>query len=202
MNISELFKKVSLYFFIFAIGGICVIGLFYQGYISIGSRHPLPKANIAVVNILEIDKQSLASQSLQQLIQTETDKFHDLIDAKYKDATLEHTRIRELKKEGKTSEEQLRSMKDALTRKIAEIDKDIQKQKAELDTIFKNKLNEISTHIKNIIDTIRIEDNYDVVFAATIHDQLVALSSKDHIDITDQVIEALNKKISKVSLDG
>lgn len=195
-------RKVALFLALPLSGALAFFLLIYFGFLSIGPRKPAPKANIAIVNLVEIDNRALIYQNLNKLLEEKVGKLKKEFSSQEAAVLKEQEGIRLLRKEGKTADEQLHKMKDDLNNRIQEIEKSIVAQKDELDAVFRKHSEDISERIRKIIDKIRLEEGYDLILTAGLHDKgdnfPLVLSAGPHIDITDKVIEALNKEISQV----
>lgn len=181
------------------LGGGCV----YYGLTYVKSSLDLSvrdTGEMAFVNLTKIKNEGLAFKSLNTLVAEESKKFQQEISEIESTVLKEYDAIKRLKKDPKTPQAKLRHMRDELDAKVRDIEKKILEKKEDLHGKF-SKLSELlEEKLKEIIQKIYDENNFDVIFNATILDFPIVLNSKDYLDISDDVLERLNQDLPKLSL--
>lgn len=158
--------------------------------------------DVAIVNLTKIKNDSLAFKSLNTVMSEESKKFQAQIVEIEKDIRQEYEKIKKLKKEAKISDENLRQMKEDLDRKSRDVEKRILKTKDDLDRRFSDASVVLEEKLKKIIEKIYEENGYDMVINATILDFPIVLNNREFLDITDEVIHALNIDLPKITLSS
>ncbi|MBI1301152.1 MAG: hypothetical protein GC137_05770 [Alphaproteobacteria bacterium] len=149
--------------------------------------------SIAVVDIEKILSDSKAAQSARKQIDEERKKFLGDI-KKEEDKLRNEQKSLEEKSKEISKEELLQKVQDFETRRI-EARKSIQSDKDKLDAAYTTAMNTLTKSIYDVCQKIADENEIDLVITR----QNIIVGSRS-LDITDQVMEELNKKLPNLSL--
>jgi Skp family chaperone for outer membrane proteins len=148
---------------------------------------------VGILDVEKIVKESLAMRDIQNKVSKKQDEYQKQVTKKQDELEAEQKRIESkknvlskeaLEKETKTFEKKLDDLKTFVDKKQNSL------KKASLDGMSK-----VNDKIKDIIAEISKEKNFDVITPAA-----QTLYYKNDLDITDEVLKRLNKKITKVDL--
>ena len=153
-------------------------------------------ANAAGTGILDVEKiikESSAMRDIQAKIGKKQEKYQQEVAKKQKELESEQKRI-----EGKRSV----LSKNAFEKETAAFEKRLDKLKTFVDKkqnslkkASMEAMSKVNDKIKDIINDIAEEKDLDVIIPAS-----QTLYYKDGLDVTEEVLDRLNKKISKVSV--
>lgn len=174
--------------FIFTILFIAAIAVIPQN-----SYAEITNPKIVVVNIKRILDESKAAKDLSSQIEKKKSTYQAQITAKEE----------KLKKEEESLIQQKNVLsKEALTEKqkqfIDEINgarKDIAQKKIKLDNGYKKALADIQKAVKDIVEELAVEKGFNIAVPTS---QLIYATAD--LDISDEVLARLNKKLPKVNL--
>ena len=147
--------------------------------------------SIGVLDVEKIVKESKAMRYIQSKVSKQQDLYQKQVTKKQKELEKEQKRI-----EGKKSV----LSKEALEKEIVKFEKKVDKLKTFVDRKQNNlkkssldAMSKVNDKIKDIIAEISKEKSLDLIVPAA-----QALYYKDELDISDEVLERLNKKMKKV----
>lgn len=149
--------------------------------------------DIAILDIEKIVKESKAMRDIQRKVNKKQDDYQKLVTKKQEDLEKEQTRIESkktvlsesaLQKEIKTFEEKVDELKTFVDRRQNSL------KKASIDG-----MSTVNDEIKEIISDLAEERNIDLIVPAA-----QALYYKDSLDISEEVLRRLDKKITKVKI--
>ena len=148
---------------------------------------------IAVVNIQGIMKDSKAAKSVRSQLESKQKAYQAQI------SKMEESMQKEEQELGKQrsvlSQEAFEKKVQDFRTKATKMQRDVQGKKATLDSAFEGALNDIQKVVSEIISTLAKEKGFQVAVPTS---QL--LYAEPAIDISDEVLSRLNKKLPKVSV--
>jgi Skp family chaperone for outer membrane proteins len=149
--------------------------------------------NIAIVNFQKIIRDSNAAKSVREQVESKQKAYQNELTKKGEELR---------KEEQELSKQRSVLSKDAFEKKAAEfrkktttVQKEAQGKKAALDGGIESAISEIQKATAEVIADIAKEKNITVALPST-----QVLYSDSKLDITDAVMEALNKKLAKLDV--
>jgi len=161
---------------------------------------PLPRAQIAFVNLSRVNTEAQAVRHFKELIERQYKTFHDEILDKEKSLHTQYDQIREIEKKSPEKAKGLSAKKDDLDRQVTDLDKTLRARKDSLNKSFARIQEQIEGTIRDIVTDVAKRRNLNLVFNATILDASVVLYGGSELDITDEVLRELNLKLPTVHL--
>lgn len=159
-----------------------------------------PTAQIAIVNLSRIRNEAQSFIKFKELIERQYKIFHNEISNTQNELRKKYQEIKELEKTAKKPATELQKRKDDLDHQVAELDKQVRTRKDKLSESFSIITSEIETTIRKIVNNIAHSKHLNLVFNATILDASVVLYSGEELDITDEVLQELDKQLPTVHL--
>ncbi len=158
-----------------------------------GNSFAYDPAKVAVVDMQRLIDSSSAANSIKEQAKKERDVYQA-------EVSKEEEKLR--KEEEKLNEQRSILTQDAyndkrreFNDKLAKIQRDFQERRAKQEEILKKSLDQINQVIFEIIDGLAAEKSFDIAIPTS---QILYATKK--LDITDQVLESLNKKLPKLNL--
>ncbi len=151
-----------------------------------------PQPKIAVVDIQRIMKDSLAAKDLKAQLESQRNQYQ--ADIKTKEDKLKKEEEDLAKQKNVLAKDALTAKQKAFVDDINAVRKDVQEKRVKLDNGYKNALNEIQKVVQDIINDLAKEKGFNLAIPTS---QLV-FAHKD-FDISDEVLNRLNKKLPKLS---
>ncbi|PZQ44965.1 MAG: outer membrane family protein [Micavibrio aeruginosavorus] len=148
---------------------------------------------IGIVDVEYILAQSKAAQSLQKQIQAKKEAFQKEFSAKEKE--LKTTENSLLAEQGKVTAEEFAKKRKAYEEKIIETQKLFKKRRGALDDGLANAMKELRKNIVEATTAVASEKKYDIVVTR----ESVLIAEKN-LDITPEVLKALDAKITDIKL--
>ncbi len=148
---------------------------------------------IAMVDVDKILAESKAAKSLQTQIQAKKDTFQKEFAAKEKELKTTETSL--LAEQGKIPAEDFNKKRKAYEEKIIETQKLFKKRRNSLDEGLNKAMQELRKNIVEASAGIADEKGYDIVLTR----ESVLLAEKS-LDITDDVLKALDAKLADIKL--
>ncbi len=146
-----------------------------------------------IIDVEKIIKESSAMRDIQSKIEKKQDEYQKEVAKKQSDLESEQKRI-----EGKRSV----LSKDAFEKETASFEKKlddlktfVDKRQNSLKKASMEGMSKVNDKIKDIISDLAKEKDLDVIIPAS-----QTLYYKDELDVTDEVLKKLNKKITKVDV--
>ncbi len=142
--------------------------------------------NIAFVDTERVYNASKEKQSAEAIFTKEAEEMQKQLETKYNELVNLNQKLREQaaflsQEEGEKKQQELIQKQEAFNQMRSEMLSKSERRKAEL-------MKPILEKIKSVVSNVRKEKGYDVVF-----DMAVVISGDDKLDITDVVIERVNK---------
>ncbi len=150
--------------------------------------------NIAIVDIDKAINESAVYISLQSILEKQNLKYQQEL----KDY---ETKIMALDKEisqnpNKLNQDQLKKLKTELSQFEIEAQKIIQKHRISLDNAFSKSMEQIKTSLFDITAKVAKEQNIQLILPKS-----QTLYNTNNIDITNQVLQTLNKNLKTVDIE-
>lgn len=151
-------------------------------------------ASVAVVDVQSLLSDSKAAKNIQKQIQGYREKFLEELSKR-------ETELREMdkalmKEKDKLSSEELAKRRQAFEKQFAETGAMAQKKRKELDRATFNAVGQLKESLFQVVQDIASEQGYELVISR----QNVVVGAKS-IDISDEAMARLNKKVSKIKLE-
>ena len=161
--------------------------------VSVPSVSQAASPTIAMVDVDKILSDSKAAKSLQTQIQSKKESFQKEFSAKEKELKATETSL--LAEQGKISAEEFNKKRKAYEEKIIETQKLFKKSRNSLDEGLNRSMMELRKNIVEAAAKIADDKGYDIVLTR----ESVLLAEKS-LDITDDVLKALDASVSEIKL--
>ena len=152
---------------------------------------------IAVIRMDEIQNEASALQDLKKKKESYENKLRDELEKKQKDLEKEKAEIE--KSQDVLSRDALQRRVVDYQNRVTELQRDLAERAQSIEISYQKALNEIqSKHLDPIIEGVIEKKNLSLVI-----DGRFARTGKtaENLDITKEIVSALDKKISKVKMD-
>lgn len=149
---------------------------------------------VAVLNIQEIMRESLAAKAIRQKLESKQKSFQSELSQKEQELQ-EKERTLAKQRSVLTGEEFEKRVKD-FRAQATKAQRDVQTKKAKLDKAFAEALASIQKSVTSIVADMAKEKKFSVVMPTS---QL--LYADPALDITDQVLTELNKRLPTVNVN-
>ncbi len=153
-------------------------------------------ANAGDVGIIDVDqimKESAVMRDIQSKIEKKQDEYQKQVQKKQEELESEQKRI-----EGKRSllsKEAFDKETEAFEKKLDDLKTFVDKRQNSLKKASIDAMSKVNDKVKDIIADIAKEKNLDVIVPAS-----QTLYYKDGLEVTEEVLAKLNKKITKVDV--
>ena len=149
--------------------------------------------NIAVLDIEKIAKESKAVHDIQNKVTKKQDEFQKEITKKQESLEAEQKKLEA--KKNILSKEAFEKEQKAFEKKIDDLKTFVEKKQNSLKKASADSMSQVNDRMKDIISEVAKEKELTLILPAS---QIVY--SADNSDISAEVLERLNKKITKVSV--
>jgi len=150
-------------------------------------------SEIGVLDVEKIVKESVAMKDIQKKVNKKQDEYQKEVTKKQTDLEAEQKKL-----EGKKNvlaKEAFEKELQTFEKKVEDLKEFVDKRQNSLKKASLDAMGKVNDNIKDIIADIAKEHNYDVIVASS-----QALFYKDGLDISEEVLKKLNKKIVKVDV--
>jgi outer membrane protein len=151
------------------------------------------ETKIGIVNIQKIMNDSTAAKSVRDQLQNKQKSFQAELDAKEKELLKEDQDL--VKQRANMDKAAFEAKVTAFREKAAKAQGDIRTKKAALDQVFSAALEQIQTAVIDITSEVAREKQLTLVISSA-----QVLYGDPSLDITDDVLSRLNKKLGSVPL--
>lgn len=148
---------------------------------------------IAVVNIQQIMRESTAAKSVREQLESKQKSFQSEISKKEEGLQKDEQAL--AKQRGVLAKDAFEKKVAEFRKRATEVQKEVQSKKSLLDSSFERALGEIQKSVTEVIADLSKEKGFQVAVPTS---QILYADSK--LDITPDVMSALNKKLSKVEV--
>lgn len=151
------------------------------------------ETKIGIVNIQKIMNDSTAAKSVRDQLQNKQKSFQAELNAKEKELLKEDQEL--VKQRANMDKAAFEAKVNAFREKAAKAQGDIRTKKASLDQVFSAALEQIQTTVIDITSEVAREKQLTLVISSA-----QVLYGDPSLDITDEVLSRLNKKLGSVPL--
>jgi len=148
---------------------------------------------IGIIDVEKIVKESSAMRDIQAKVSKKQDEYQKEVTKKQNELEAEQKRI-----EGKKnvlSKEAMEKEGKAFDKKVDDLKTFVDKKQNSLKKASLDSMSKVNDKIKDIIADLSKEKELDVIMPSA-----QTLYFKDDLDVTDEVLKRLNKKITKVDV--
>lgn len=175
-----MFKRISL-------GAIVAVAIMFMPYVA-------QAQSIGVVDVQKILQTTAAGKNIHDQLESKRKAYQKEISAK-------ETSLRKLEKsildeKANLSEDEFNEKRKEFEQEVLKTQKVVQNNKRSLEAGFTNGLAKLRDEVRTSIEVIAKERNFDMVIS-----QENVIIAQPSMDITDAVIKALDKRVSKVDID-
>ena len=149
---------------------------------------------IGVVDVQKILQESAAGKSIHNQLEAKRNGYQKEISGK--ENTLRGMEKSILDQKSTMNEEQFNAKRKEFEQEVLKTQKIVQNNKRSLEAGFARALTELRDEVRATIDTVAKERGFTMVLS-----QENVIIAQPSIDITDPVVSALNKRISKIDID-
>lgn len=151
--------------------------------------------NIATLNIELILAKSVAAQNAAAQIKEKLDLYQ--IEINKKSELLKREQNDLMQQSNILTQEALEAKQRDFVAKIQNLENEVKEKKQQLDSLYVKAVSQIETNIGEIIKEISKEENYNLILAS--NDIIYA---HNIADLTEKVLNILNKKLTKVEISA
>lgn len=148
---------------------------------------------IAIVNIQKIMRDSKAATSVRDQLKNKQSSFQTELDNKEKELQKEDQEL--VKQRANLAQDAFNQKVNSFRQKANQARQEIQNKRAQLDKGFSSALTQIQNTTIGIITEIAKEKNIDLVLTGS-----TVLYANQEMDITEEVLSRLNKKVPSISV--
>lgn len=160
----------------------------------------IPSAQIAFVNLSRIRNEATSLIKLRELVEESYKKFKDEIHSQELAIREEHKILESQKGRSAKDKAELQKRRQSHDKKIKEMSSIIQEKKNKLNETFSKITESIEIEIQEIVNLLAKEHHLNLVFNSSTMDTSVILYGGEDLDITDEVLAQLNKRMPTVHL--
>ena len=179
---------------VYLLGLLMVLSLMLSETAQAGDgdvKTPLPKPIVAIVDVQRILQESLAAKSVQKQLETQRSKFQTQIES-------EENGLRQAEQELSKAHDQLPAdvytdREQQLRQRFLAVERHVQSRRKVLDQAFTDSMNTVRSSLLEIVDTVGHEHGANLVIVK----QQALWADKD-LDVTDEILNRLNKKLPQV----
>jgi outer membrane protein len=150
--------------------------------------------SVGVVDVQAVMQKSAAGKHIQKQLDKKRKEYQKQISAKEDSLRAAEKKI--VSQKADLSEKEFNQKREEFEKEVVAAQKMVQKNKRSLDAGFSKGLSTLRDEIRETISTVAAERKYAMVVSK----DAVIIAAKD-MDLTDEVIKALDKRIKKVDLD-
>lgn len=151
-------------------------------------------AKIAVLNIQEIMRDSLAAKSIRQKLEDKQKSFQAEMSAKEQDLQEKERNL--AKQRSVLAPEEFEKKVKEFRDQATQAQRDVQNKRAQLDKAFADALADIQKSVVGIVEDMSKEHQFTAVIPTS---QL--LYANPELDITSEVLQKLNKELPSVTVN-
>ena len=151
-------------------------------------------ARIAVVNMQKLLESSTAAKDIRERAKKERDKYQALISKEEESLRKEEAKLQA--QHTTLTQEMFAKKSREFKDKVAKVQRDFQEKRASHEETLKKSLDKVNREVFEIIDALAQEDGFDITIPTS---QILYATEK--LDITDKVLDRLNKKLPEVTKD-
>lgn len=150
-------------------------------------------ADIAVISMQEIMRQSTAAKSLKSQLESKQKSFQ--AEVKKREQSLQKEEKDLAEKRSVLSADAFQKKVKDFSKKASDAQRDVQKKKAKIDQSMANALSQIQKTVNEIVSSMAKEKGFKVAVPTS-----QTIYADNSLDITNEVLAKLNSKLPSVSL--
>ncbi len=162
-------------------------------FFTLFSTTAFSQNNIAVLDVVKLLKESKAAISMKDQLNAIAKKYTDEDQKKQKEIQKQEEEL--LRQKATLTPEAFSDRKNTFEKKVIEFNKDAQAKRKALATAEKDAVTQIEDEVEKIVKAIIDSDKITAVFRKS-----AIILGDTSIDITEKVVEELNKKLSAVTV--
>lgn len=162
-------------------------------WLPLGTAQAEAPARVAVVNIQLVVKNANAAKTALTEIQKKRDAYQNDINKKEEALKKQDTELS--KQKSLLSAEAFETKRQEFKKQVVSVQKDVQVKRQELDKAYTQVLSQIQSSVLQIVADLSKEKGFDIAVPAS-----QVLYAEKTLDISDEVLTRLNKKLPKVPL--
>ena len=162
-------------------------------FFTLFSTTAFSQNNIAVLDVVKLIKKSKAAMSMKDQVNAVAKKYTDEDQKKQKEIQKQEEEL--LRQKATLTPEAFSDRKNTFEKKVIEFNKDAQAKRKALATAEKDAVTQIEDEVEIIVKAIIDSDKITAVFRKS-----AIILGDTSIDITEKVVEELNKKLSAVTV--
>lgn len=151
----------------------------------------MAQETIAIVDMQEVMKESVAIQKIQDQIKDKRKEFQEDVQKKEEDLREDEKKL--VEQRALLAKEAYESKARDLQERVNEINRGLQKKRIEYDKASKAAVDEVQQVIADIVNDLASEKKFKIALPSA-----VVLFYGNELDITAEVVTRLNKKLPKV----
>ena len=148
---------------------------------------------IGVLDVEKIVKESLAMRDIQNKVNKKQDEYQKEVTKRQNGLEAEQKKIES--KKTVSSKEVLEKETKAFEKKVEDLKTFVEKKQNSLKKASVDSMTKVNEKIKDVIANISKEKDLDLIIPSA-----QTLYYKDQLEISDEVLSALNKKITKIDV--
>jgi len=160
---------------------------------EIDPKNSLVRPVIAIVDVQRILEESLAAKSVQKQLETQRSKFQTEIEKEEND-------LRQSEQELSKSHDQLPTnvyaeREQQLRQRFLSVERHVQARRKVLDQAFTDSMNTVRSNLSEIVEAVAHQHGANIVIV-----KQQALWADKSLDVTDEVLGRLNKRLPQVTV--
>lgn len=179
-----------------AILAILAVSAFSAWYFLTLPKSNIPLIHIAIVDSARIKTVAKAFVRVRELLEEQHKQAHEEILKQETELRKEYEQLKNTKVESS----KVHQMKEEFDKKLAILEQTVQQKKERISKQFEKLSNDLESHLKDIIK--RLAKKYDtkLVLNRYIQETQAILYNDSSLDITNEVIQLLDKELPNVKL--
>jgi Skp family chaperone for outer membrane proteins len=186
-------KRIVLFLVALVAIGFAIMGVVAcrkEGSTGGGAFH------MAILDTARIKAKSVPFIKVKELVENEHTKAHDAIMQQEQALRTEYEAL----KNTKADAAKIKELKEAFDKKMAMLEQTVQQQKEKLSKKFARISEKLETELKTIVRDIAGSHNINLVMNKYIQETQAILYAEESLDITDAVMEKLDKNVDMSAL--
>ena len=168
---------------------------FVAAILLCGAQARAEEANsIAVVDIQKIVAESSATKEINKQLEKKKNEFQSSINKQEEGLVKEDQEL--AKQKASLSPAAFEQKSKDFKNKVATVQRDVQKKRAQLENAYTDALSKVQKNVLEIIKGMASEKHFTLAVPAS-----QTLYFEKNMDISEEVLEALNKKLPKVDVE-
>ena len=170
---------------------LCLILLSFMLLSSAAMAAPLPAPVVAIIDVQRILQESLAAKSIQKQLEAQRGKFQT--ETEHEENILRQAEDELTKSREKLAVDVYTDREQKLRQRFLAVERHVDTRRKMLDQAFTDSMNGVRTALLEIVDVVAHERGANLVLV-----KQQALWVDKPLDVTDDVLARLNKKLPQV----